>query len=277
MIAVCITTYNHEPYIAKAIESVIAQQCDEPLRIYIADDASTDNTELVCRSFAAKDKRIVYIRREANLGIVQNTISLYHQVIKDGCGYIAMLDGDDYWTDTHKTQLQLDFLRSHPDCGFVHTASFVDCNGIITKEVPYSIPTGDISHTYGVHGAGQTNATVLFRTSLLREEELHAIAAQHFRVLDYPLYGLFAQRTQFAFIDTPTAAWREHNSVSNPQSLAAFAAYQYHYFRCWKCLEKQHHRTFGYNILYASGLYIYRVAYFLWRQLHNRFARRKHS
>ena len=58
MIGVCITTYNHELYIAQAIDSVLAQQCDEPIRIYIGDDASTDGTQNICEQYAAKDSRM---------------------------------------------------------------------------------------------------------------------------------------------------------------------------------------------------------------------------
>ena len=59
MIAVCIATYNHEAFIAEAIESVLSQVCDEPMRVYIGDDASTDATETVCEQYAQQDERIV--------------------------------------------------------------------------------------------------------------------------------------------------------------------------------------------------------------------------
>ena len=115
MIAVCITTYNHEAFIAEAIESVLAQECDEPLRVYIGDDASTDGTQRVCEQFAEQDERIVYVRRGQNMGLAANTIDLYRRIMADGCEYIAMLDGDDYWTDKHKLQIQTDYLREHPE------------------------------------------------------------------------------------------------------------------------------------------------------------------
>ena len=91
MIAVCITTYNHEAFIAQAIGSVLAQVCDEPLRLYIGDDASTDATGTLCAAYAATDARIVYIRREQNMGLVSNTIDLYRRILSDGCEYIAIL------------------------------------------------------------------------------------------------------------------------------------------------------------------------------------------
>ena len=76
MIAVCIATYDQEAFIAQAIESVLAQTCDEPMRVYIGDDASTDGTAAVCEHYASLDDRIVYIRRTHNLGLTDNTIDL---------------------------------------------------------------------------------------------------------------------------------------------------------------------------------------------------------
>ena len=147
MIAVCITTYNHEAFIAEAIESVLAQECDEPLRVYIGDDASTDGTQRVCEQFAEQEERIVYVRRGQNMGLAANTIDLYRRIMADGCEYIAMLDGDDYWTDKHKLQIQTDYLREHPEVGFVHTA--------VQGQSAETIPEGDLSSRYGLQGARQ--------------------------------------------------------------------------------------------------------------------------
>lgn len=262
MIAVCITTYNHEAYIARCIESVLAQQCDEPLRIYIGDDASTDGTEAICRHYAAQDERIVYIRCEHNKGLVDNTIDLYHRMMTDSCEYIAMLDGDDYWTDAYKLQKQVDFLRAHPDYGFVHTAAYDDVNGQLVQTPPYyPIPTGDIHLRYNRDGAMHTNCTVLFRTELLKSNELEAIRTQHFLVLDYPLYGLFAQRTLFGYLEDYTAAWRKHVSTSHPTSIQQFLRYQYHYARAWRWLDRQYRGVFHFNWLRASGWYAWQVFY----------------
>ena len=135
MIAVCIATYNHEAFIAQAIDSVLAQVCDEPIRIYIGDDASTDGTGAICERYAAKNERIVYVHRATNIGLTANTIDLYRRILADGCEYIAMLDGDDYWTDSNKLQLQVDYLRSHSEVGLVHTA--------VEGQSAETIPTGD--------------------------------------------------------------------------------------------------------------------------------------
>ena len=73
MIGVCIVTYNEETYIAECIDSALAQKCSEPIRVYVANDCSTDKTAEVCRSYGDK---IVFIDREKNLGLVGNTLDI---------------------------------------------------------------------------------------------------------------------------------------------------------------------------------------------------------
>ena len=253
MIAVCIATYNHEAFIGQAIKSVLAQQCDEEIRIYIGDDASTDATQSVCEHYAAEDKRIMYIRREKNLGVVNNTIDLYRRIMTDGCAYIAMLDGDDFWTDPHKLQRQVDYMRAHEEVGFVHT------NGH-TMSGKKTWTFGQRDGIYGIDSPGFANCTVLFRTSLLNEPLLKAIEKQHFNWLDYPLYGVFYQQTKWAYLPQQTAVWRDHESVSQPKDAKKILALREERCRMWKWLDEQYPGKVGYSeqeaadFLYAQRL-----------------------
>ena len=267
MIAVCIATYNQETFLTQAIESVLAQQCDEPLHIYIGDDASTDGTSAICERYAKQDERIVYIRRKENLGLVSNTIDLYCRIIADNCDFIAMLDGDDYWIDNHKLQKQLNYLCKHPECGFVHTEALEERNGQQHKLPKENIPTGDLSLRYDLRGARQTNSTVLFCTDLLNTKELRAIEAQQFPVLDYPLYGLLAHHTEFGYLPSPTAVWRRHNSVSQPQTLHTRIHYQRERLRMWKWLDKQYEGHFHFRWYKAFLWYIWQFFYILFAQI----------
>ena len=254
MIAVCIVTYNQEAFIAQAIDSVQMQQCDEPIRIYIGDDASTDRTQAICERYAAQDERIVYIRRNKNLGLVNNTLDLYRRIMADGCKYIAMLDGDDYWTDPHKLQIQVDFLRVHPEVGFVHT------NGQ-TASGSDKCTFGQRSGVYGIDSPGFANCTVVFRTALLSETLLREIEEQHFLWLDYPLYGIFYQQTQWAYLPKKTAVWRDHTSVSQPKTANAILRLREERCRMWRWLETQYPGKMGYSETEAKE--------FLWSQRMN--------
>ena len=259
MIAVCIATYNNEAFIARAIESVLIQVCEEPLCVYIGDDASTDGTQAICERYAAQDKRIVYIRRKQNLGLVNNTLDLYRRIIADQCDYIAMLDGDDYWTDSHKLQRQLDYLRAHPNVGLVHTA--------VQGQGNEAIPEGDLSERYNLKGARQSNCTVLFRAELLDKVDLQALQAQAFPVLDYPLYGLFSQHTQFGYLNEPTAVWTEHESVSHPRGVKAQIHYCKERLRMWRWLDNCYPKHFHFSPIYAKFWYMWQIFYILFAQI----------
>ena len=247
MIAVCIATYNHERFIAQAIESVLAQECEQPICLYIGDDASTDGTEAVCRAYAAKDERIAYLRREKNMGLVDNTLDLYRLILKDGCAYVAMLDGDDYWSDTRKLQSQIDYLDTHPEVGFVHTAAYDEIDGRLVDVDGPDKPVGNLRMRYNLIGAQHTNCTVLFRSQLLKEQDLDDLQQQHFPVLDYPLYGIFSQYTQFGYIHSYTAVWRRHASVSNPMKWRTYIHYKKDRIRMWKWLDAHFQNRFHYS------------------------------
>lgn len=253
MIAVCIATYNHQSFIAQAIESVLMQLCDEPIRIYIGDDASSDDTQAVCERYAAKDARIVYIRRPKNLGLTSNTIDLYRRILADGCDFIAMLDGDDYWINPRKLQLQLDYLRAHPEVGFVHT------NGR-TLSGANTLTFGQRDGVYGLDSPGFVNCTVLFRSDLLNDKLLAQIEAQHFLWLDYPLYGVFYQHTKWAYLPQQTAVWRDHVSVSQPQNPQDVMRLREERVRMWKWLDGLFPGRVGYNEEDAADyLYVQRM------------------
>jgi hypothetical protein len=171
----------------------------------------------------------------------------------DGADYIAMLDGDDYWSDPHKLQLQIDYLRTHSEVGFVHT------NGrTLSGADTWSF--GQREGAYGLDSPGFANCTVVFRTSLLSEEGLQEIEAQHFLWLDYPLYGVFYQQTRWAYLPQKTAVWRDHTSVSQPQEARAILHLREERCRMWRWLESKFPGQVGYSeqqekdYLYAQRL-----------------------
>lgn len=240
MIAVCIVTYNQEQYIAQAIESVLAQMCDEQIRVYIGDDASSDDTQAICERYTQQDKRIVYVRREKNTGLTNNTIDLYRRIMADDCEYIAMLDGDDYWTDPDKLQLQINYMRSHQEVRFVHTK----CRALSGSN---KWTFGQREGVYGLQSVGFANCTVCFHTSLLSEPLLKEIETQHFMWLDYPLYGVFYQQTKWTYLPQETAVWRDHTSVSQPKSAIHILRLREERCRMWRWLDSQFPGQVGYS------------------------------
>ena len=85
-------------------------------------------------------------------------------------------------------------------------------------------------------------------------------------MIDAQLYGLFAQRTRFAFLPTPTAVWRNHESVSQPTSFSAFRRYKKERIRMWRWLDKQYPGRFHFCRKRAILWYLWQNFYFLFAQ-----------
>ena len=123
MTSICCITYNHENYIADAIESFLMQKTNFNYEIIIYDDASTDKTADIIREYETKYpgliKPIYQTENQYSKGVETFNFSLQRAEGK----YIAMCEGDDYWTDPYKLQKQVDYMEKHPECSIcIHAA-----------------------------------------------------------------------------------------------------------------------------------------------------------
>ena len=109
LVSVCVTTYNHEHYIAQAIESVLGQRTTFAVEVVVGEDCSTDNTLAICRKYEEQyPDRVRVVASESNIGMHRN----YRRTIEACRGkYIAMLDGDDWFSDMDKLQIQVEQLE----------------------------------------------------------------------------------------------------------------------------------------------------------------------
>jgi len=240
MLGVCLVTYNQENYIAQAIESVLNQQaCGEQVIIYIGEDCSTDMTGAICDQFArAYPENVLVLHRQCNMGLVNNTLDLLDRIRKDGGKYIAMLDGDDYWSDPQKLKKQLDFFHTHKDCGLIHTATdFLTSNGI-QRDTRSSIQYGNVFNQ--IESYRISNCSVIFKSELLDMLNFQELSNQQFRSIDYVMYAIFSSKVPFAFLPEHTAVWRlGHASVSHPIGIEKQLDYINHELKCWHYLSEQ--------------------------------------
>jgi glycosyltransferase involved in cell wall biosynthesis len=113
LVSIVTVTYNHESYISKTIEGVLAQQVNFLLEFIIAEDCSTDGTLTVCRHYAELHPGLIrLITSDTNVGAVANE---RRAMLAAKGKYVALCEGDDYWSDPLKLQKQVDFLEAHPD------------------------------------------------------------------------------------------------------------------------------------------------------------------
>lgn len=110
---VCMITYNHASFIKKAIKSVLEQKCDFDFNLIIGEDSSSDETKQICQEYAELyPDKIKIIHNFSNIGMIKNFVKTLREC--DG-SYIAICEGDDFWTNPNKLQMQVDFLESHPE------------------------------------------------------------------------------------------------------------------------------------------------------------------
>lgn len=111
-VSIVTTTHNQEAYVRQAFDSFIAQQTDFPVEIVVADDASTDSTPDIIREYAERYPHLFRpIFRSENLGLNRNLVGALTTARGE---YIALCEGDDYWTDRLKLSRQVAFLDQHP-------------------------------------------------------------------------------------------------------------------------------------------------------------------
>lgn len=113
LVSICCITYNHAQFIRKALDGFLMQETTFPVEIILAEDCSTDGTRAICEEYAARyPEKIRYICSETNVGAVENEA----RALRAAKGkYIALCEGDDYWTEPLKLQKQVDFMETHPE------------------------------------------------------------------------------------------------------------------------------------------------------------------
>ncbi len=210
--AVWMVTYNHEHFIAKAIESVLSQKTKYSFRIYLGEDRSTDNTARICENFASRfPDKIVLVKSEMNMGAKANGIRTYNACFASGAKYMALLEGDDFWNDINKLERQLNFLESNPDYSVCfHAVHRLDeKSGIRMLSERNPSPKDE---TYSITDLAAGNfiytSSVVYRNNVFKKlpERFSADTA----VCDYVLHMLNAYHGKIKYFAEPMATYRLH-------------------------------------------------------------------
>jgi glycosyltransferase involved in cell wall biosynthesis len=210
-VSVCMITYNHERFIAQAIESVVTQETDFAYELVVGEDCSTDRTREICVTYQQKyPDRIRLLLHDKNLGMwgKPNFIKTFNACQGE---YIAILEGDDYWTSRQKLQRQAHFLDTHPDYAgcFTLTETLVED---ISYEGFRSFPPPQLQKdTYTIAdllrgdfvGAGST----MYRRGLLSPLPDWFASAT---LGDWALLIMSAQHGKLGYIREPMAVYRIH-------------------------------------------------------------------
>ena len=130
MVSVIVMAFNHGPFIERCLNEILKQQTNFAFEIILGEDESSDETLDLCKKIASEnpDKiRLFLHSRENNIlinGKRTGRFNFIYSLYLSRGKYIAMCDGDDFWTDPLKLQKQVDFLDTHKD----YSGSFHNCN-----------------------------------------------------------------------------------------------------------------------------------------------------
>jgi len=133
-ISICCIAFNHESYIERCLTGFLSQKFEGLIEIIVHDDASKDRTQEIIKEFGSRDERFNLILRETNLK--SQGMPIFPILIGASKGkYVALCEGDDFWTDEMKLQKQFDFLEMNDRCiGVSHFTEILREDGNLYKE-----------------------------------------------------------------------------------------------------------------------------------------------
>ncbi len=206
-LSVLMITYNHERYIAQAIESVLMQRTSFPIELVIGEDCSTDGTREIVRRYAAQRPDIIRaLLHPRNIGMGPNS-----DAACDACHgeLIAPLEGDDFWTDAHKLQRQADWLDAHPKSpACFHNATIIE-EGSTTPAQRYCEPPPPplVSLEDLLKRNPVPTCSVVHRRRLVLPLPE---AVRRLPMHDWPAWVLAARSGPLGYIDETWATYRRH-------------------------------------------------------------------
>lgn len=212
-VSVLLITYNHARFVTRALDSVLMQR-GVRFEVIVSEDCSTDDTLAIVRAAAAEDDRVSVIASERNLACNETVLRALRAA--RGC-YIAMLDGDDFWTVDDKLSRQAAILDADPSLGACfHNAQVVLDDGEEPEDRCWT--PADQNQRIGLAEIWEGNP---FATSagLLRRDALGPITDWYGEfgrrrrttmITDWPLYIACAEHGDLAFHPEPVSGYRLH-------------------------------------------------------------------
>ncbi len=204
-VSVCLIVYNHEKFLKQALDGILCQKTTFDYELIIGEDCSTDSSREICLEYQKKyPKTIKLLLPKFNLGPQKNVI----QTISAAQGeYIALIEGDDYWTGENKLQLQVDLMEKHLEAALsYHEVEVIDEDGV-NRASPYSKLLDKATFRDVINSWFIPTVSILFRKSCLPE---FPIWLQKAFGLDVALTLLISLHGNILRLPNKHAVYRQH-------------------------------------------------------------------
>jgi len=221
VVTVLLLTYNQRHLVDRALTGILEQRLDVPFRVLVHDDASTDGTPDRLRELASRHPDTIELILQGENQLSRGVSIPARLLLRTDSEFVAFCEGDDYWTDPAKLQLQVDFLRANPWCSICHHDFTILSDGgradyeAGLRRYLASLPWRTAPRAAGRHlalGNFVRTCTAMVRRSALREEVLRA--AHDVRPGDHLIFCAAAEGGDVGFLDRDMATYRLHGEGS---------------------------------------------------------------
>lgn len=240
LVSICCLVYNHEPFLRQCLDGFVMQQTTFPFEAIVHDDASTDGSAAIIREYAEKYPDIIkpIYETENQYSKHNGTDSIFRLMVDAAMSpnskYIALCEGDDYWTDPNKLQMQVDVMEADESIGLVHTLARVyDQHREMFLDHLWGNPCQSFEDELIVNRF--ITLTTCFRKEVFIKARLffrnHRQLHNPWKMGDYPLWLYISYYYNSHLIEKPTGVYRllkysaSHNP--DPQKLADFESSAY--------------------------------------------------
>ena len=281
MVVIRCTVYNHEPYLRDCLEGFVMQQTNFPFVAIVHDDASTDGSAAIIREYEEKYPNIIkpiyetenqYSKRDGSLGRIMSAA-----IEATGAKYVAMCEGDDYWTDPLKLQKQVDFMEANSEYSMCfHKVNVLLEEGVSQKTIESDIHDGEWSARDIYENWIISTCSVLYRKFPAERDS---------RILfgDIFLFLQCAERGRIWCLNMQSATYRRHvggasvsTSIQDVMRMYEQYTFMKHRFPTLADIserKRQIYMNYLYNAAYALGISKYRVIYIInhWNKLFSKY------
>lgn len=220
VVSVCMITYNHEQYIKEAVQSIVMQKTSFPFELIIGEDCSTDTTRSICIELQKEFPTIIkLVLPDKNKGVHKNLTEL--MLMSEG-KYIALCEGDDYWSDIDKLQKQVDFLEQHPAYAVcAHDTLIRDDfdssrNGVLFKDFEFNAFKGRYKNEYSIEDTFLGNIFHLSSVMVRNPKQDVPAFSKKVPMLDMVLFPFWAQFGKIYVLDDCMSVYRRNEtSITN--------------------------------------------------------------